>query len=159
MNWKESTHSASEHNGCLCSSKFEHKNLSASSRSRWLVVAFDGTRNQFGLQSSHVVEFYSRIVKSEDQPSYYTSGIGTYPKPSPGRRVRAWVKNTWASATAWNFDSNLLAGYRWLSENYRQGDQIFLLGFSRGAYQARVLSAMIHKVGLLRTGNNEQIPL
>ncbi|THV05778.1 hypothetical protein K435DRAFT_646626 [Dendrothele bispora CBS 962.96] len=139
---------------CLCNLKRKFNSAS----NRRLVVAFDGTENQFGPQSSHVVEFYSRIVKSGDQPSYYTSGIGTYPKPSRTKKVRIWVKNKWASITAWNFRSNLLAGYRWLSENYREGDQIFLLGFSRGAYQARVLAAMIKKVGLLRTGNNEQIP-
>jgi len=40
---------------------------------RRLVVAFDGTQNQFGPESSHVVEFYSRIAKSGDQLSYYTS--------------------------------------------------------------------------------------
>jgi len=58
----------------------------------------------------------------------------------------------------------VLAAYRWLSDNYEQGDCIFLFGeferymtytslnpekcpgFSRGAYQVRVLSAMIDKV-------------
>ncbi|KAN0129057.1 Uncharacterized alpha/beta hydrolase domain (DUF2235) domain containing protein [Lactarius tabidus] len=69
-----------------------------------------------------------------------------------------WIKNKWASMTARHFKSNILSGYRFLSDKYDIGDQIFLLGFSRGAYQARVLAAMIKKVGLLRTGNNEQIP-
>ncbi|KAJ7190200.1 hypothetical protein GGX14DRAFT_382467 [Mycena pura] len=130
-----------------------------SSSSRRLVVAFDGTENQFGPKSSHVVEFYSRIVKSGDQPSYYTSGIGTYVKHSRvTKHVRSFVKNKWASLTAWNFRANLLTGYQWVSENYTQGDQIFILGYSRGAYQARVLAAMITRVGLIRTGNREQIP-
>ncbi|KAJ7845824.1 hypothetical protein B0H14DRAFT_2357921, partial [Mycena olivaceomarginata] len=131
---------------------------------RRLIIAFDGTENKFGAQSSHVVEFYSRIVKSDDQPSYYTSGIGTYAKKSgTTKRVSTFLKNKWASITAWF--SNLLAGYQWLSENYQPGDQIFLLGmycsfttygwcngsssslgFSRGAYQARVLAAMVKKV-------------
>ena len=49
-------------------------------------------------QSSHVVEFYSRIEKSGDQLSYYTSGIGTFVKPSSvARRPRVWFKNKWAS--------------------------------------------------------------
>ncbi|KAJ7613528.1 hypothetical protein FB45DRAFT_759109 [Roridomyces roridus] len=137
---------------CLCSA-------SGQPSGRRLIVALDGTENKFGAQSSHVVEFYSRIMKSENQPSYYTSGIGTYAKKSgPIKRISAFVKNKWASVTAWNFKSNLLAGYQWLSENYQPGDQIFLLGYSRGAYQARVLAAMIAKVGLIRTGNKEQIP-
>ncbi|KAF7349702.1 WD40 repeat-like protein [Mycena sanguinolenta] len=136
------------------------KGCPCSKSGRRLIVAFDGTENQFGPRSSHVVEFYSRIVKNDDQPSYYTSGIGTYTKRT-GVLKNAWVsvKNKWASITGSNFKSNLLAGYQWLSENYKQGDRIFLLGFSRGAYQARVLAAMITKVGLIRTGNKEQIPL
>ncbi|KAF8258065.1 hypothetical protein EI94DRAFT_1625064 [Lactarius quietus] len=127
-------------------------------RRRRLVVAFDGTENQFGPESSHVVEFYSRIVKSGDQLAYYTSGIGTFVAPSSSiRRLRMCIKNKWAPVAACNFNSNLLSGYRFLSDKYETGDQIFLLGFSRGAYQARVLAAMIRQVGLLRTGNNEQI--
>ncbi|KAF7349705.1 hypothetical protein MSAN_01697300 [Mycena sanguinolenta] len=127
------------------------KGCPCSKSGRRLIVAFDGTENQFGWRSSHVVEFYSRIVKNDDQPSYYTSGIGTYTKSSAVLK-NAWVtlKNKWASVTGSNFKSNLLAGYQWLSENYEEGDRIFLLGFSRGAYQA--------SVGLIRTGNKEQIP-
>ena len=52
-------------------------------------------------QSSHVVEFYSRIVKSSDQLSYYTSGVGTFVKPSSSmRHMRMRVKNKWAAAVA-----------------------------------------------------------
>ncbi|KAN0129054.1 Uncharacterized alpha/beta hydrolase domain (DUF2235) domain containing protein [Lactarius tabidus] len=125
---------------CLCT------NVS-NNRRRRLVVAFDGTENEFGPESSHVVEFYSRIVKSGDQLSYYTSGIGTFVPPSSrARRPRMWIKNKWASMTARHFKSNILSGYRFLSDKYEIGDQIFLLGFSRGAYQARVLAAMIAKI-------------
>ncbi|KAN0129047.1 Uncharacterized alpha/beta hydrolase domain (DUF2235) domain containing protein [Lactarius tabidus] len=148
-----SQHPNSHNLKCFCNK------YSSEGRRRRLVVAFDGTTNQFGPESSHVVEFYSRIVKSGDQLSYYTSGIGSFVKPSSSaRHARMWIKNKWAAALGLNFKSNLLAGYRFLSDKYERGDQIFLLGFSRGAYQARVLAAMITKVGLLRTGNNEQIP-
>ncbi|KAJ7612693.1 hypothetical protein FB45DRAFT_759713 [Roridomyces roridus] len=116
---------------------------------RRLIIALDGTANKFGAQSSHVVEFCSRVMKTEDQPSYYTSGIGTYTKKTGlMNTVSAFLKHTWASATAWNFKSNILAGYHWLSENYKPGDQIFLLGYSRGAYQVRVLAAMITKANI-----------
>ena len=85
---------------------------------RRLVVAFDGTENQFGpqvrknssrrmqfitlrVQSSHVVEFYSRIVRSGDQQAYYTSGIGTFVQSSSIlRRPRRFIKHKWASLTA-----------------------------------------------------------
>ncbi|KAF4618227.1 hypothetical protein D9613_011599 [Agrocybe pediades] len=51
-----------------------------------------------------------------------------------------------------------MGAYSWLSDNYRDGDRIFLIGFSRGAFQVRALSAMIDKVGLLYKGNSTQIP-
>lgn len=60
-------------------------------------------------------------------------------------------------------------------QNYREGDRICLFGFSRGAYTARALAGMLHKVcflicssclivtpffkvGLLPAGNEEQLP-
>lgn len=38
------------------------------------------------------------------------------------------------------------------------GDKICLFGFSRGAYTARALAGMLHKVGLLPAHNHQQIP-
>ena len=38
------------------------------------------------------------------------------------------------------------------------GDKICLFGFSRGAYTARSLAGMIHKVGLLPACNHQQVP-
>ncbi|KAF8259578.1 hypothetical protein EI94DRAFT_1887128 [Lactarius quietus] len=150
---------------CLCTSSV----LAGGRRPRRLVVAFDGTENPFGILSSHVLEFHSRIVQNDNQMSYYNSGIGTLVKPSSFTRLLPmWIKSKWAAAMApnFNFDSNLLSGYRFLSEKYQTGDQIFLVGesflhwqrFSRGAYQARVLAAMITRVGLLRAGSDELIP-
>jgi uncharacterized protein (DUF2235 family) len=37
-------------------------------------------------------------------------------------------------------------------------DKICIFGFSRGAYTARALAGMVHKVGLLPRHNNQQIP-
>ncbi|EED84510.1 predicted protein [Postia placenta Mad-698-R] len=117
---------------------------------RRLVVALDGTMNQFGLKNSNVVEIYARIIKGEDQLTYYNSGIGTYATPS-WRFGLSFLKT--------RFDSHVdLAIAWWLSEHYKDGDRIFLFGFSRGAYQARVLAAMIEEVGLIYPGNEEQIP-
>ncbi|THG97980.1 hypothetical protein EW026_g4130 [Hermanssonia centrifuga] len=43
-------------------------------------------------------------------------------------------------------------------QNYTAGDKICMFGFSRGAYTARALAGMLHKVGLLPSGNFQQIP-
>jgi len=47
--------------------------------------------------------------------------------------------------------------YRFLMQNYREGDKICLLGFSRGAYTVRCLAGMLHKVGLLPASNGAQL--
>ncbi|KAJ7887979.1 hypothetical protein B0H13DRAFT_2533677, partial [Mycena leptocephala] len=88
------------------------------------------------------------------------SHICTYARPS-WRSFKYWkqvIDNKIDLAIAWNFERVVLAGYRWLSNHYQPGDKIFLFGFSRGAYQIRALAAMIHKVGLILPGNEEQIP-
>ena len=41
--------------------------------------------------------------------------------------------------------------YSWLASRYRPGDQIFLMGYSRGGYAVRSLAGIIDRVGLLRT--------
>lgn len=52
-------------------------------------------------------------------------------------------------ATGYGLDDNILSAYEFLIDQYQDGDEIFLFGFSRGAHTVRVLAALIHKVGLL----------
>lgn len=40
-------------------------------------------------------------------------------------------------------------GYRYICENYRKGDEIYLIGFSRGAYTARSIGGMIGTIGII----------
>ncbi|MGC4082129.1 MAG: DUF2235 domain-containing protein [Vicinamibacterales bacterium] len=44
-----------------------------------------------------------------------------------------------------------------LCDGWEPGDRVFVFGFSRGAYSARVLSGMLHTLGLLR-GNQNLVP-
>ncbi|KAG9090173.1 hypothetical protein FRC06_001189 [Ceratobasidium sp. 370] len=107
-----------------------------------------------------MVELYSRITKNKSQLTYYNSGIGTYAKPSwrSYTYMKQMLSNTVDLAIAWNFENVIIGAYRWLADVYQLGDQIFLFGFSRGAYQVRALAAMIEAVGLIYPGNQEQIP-
>ena len=50
-----------------------------------------------------------------------------------------------------------MGGYKFLMRYYRYGDEIYLFGFSRGAYTARFLAEMIDHIGLLSQGNEELI--
>ncbi|SHM30872.1 Uncharacterized alpha/beta hydrolase domain [Vreelandella subglaciescola] len=47
------------------------------------------------------------------------------------------------------FGKNLLQGYEWLAKRYTADDEIWIFGFSRGAYTARSLVGLIRKCGLL----------
>ncbi|KAI5991905.1 hypothetical protein EDD15DRAFT_2446701 [Pisolithus albus] len=129
---------------------------------RNLVVCIDGTANKFGTKNTNVIELYNLILKSKDnkQQTWYNSGIGTYARPSwkSFSYYKQVIYHKIDLAIAWNFERTVLGAYRWLSDNYEDGDCIFLFGFSRGAYQVRVLSAMIDKVGLIYKGNEMQIP-
>ncbi|QRV93518.1 hypothetical protein RhiJN_21536 [Ceratobasidium sp. AG-Ba] len=126
---------------------------------RKLIVCIDGTSNKFSDTNTNVVELYNRITKDDTQLTYYNSGIGTYARPFwwSFAYLKQQVMNTVDLAIAWNFEKVVVGAYRWLSDNYRPGDKIFLFGFSRGAYQVRTLAAMIEHVGLIYPGNQEQI--
>ena len=47
--------------------------------------------------------------------------------------------------------SRIVRGYTFISRNYQPGDQITIVGFSRGAYTARALAGLIANQGLLNT--------
>ena len=49
-------------------------------------------------------------------------------------------------------DENIRLAYEWLIENYNDGDEIFIFGFSRGAYTARSLAGLIAIDGVLKAG-------
>ncbi|KAF8727627.1 hypothetical protein AX14_003737 [Amanita brunnescens Koide BX004] len=59
---------------------------------------------------------------------------------------------------AWSLNAHVMSGYEFLMQNYVAGDRICIFGFSRGAYTARSLAGMIHKVGLLPKDNHQQLP-
>ncbi len=49
-------------------------------------------------------------------------------------------------------DDNIRLAYDWLIENYNDGDEIFIFGFSRGAFTARSLAGLIAIDGILKAG-------
>ncbi|RPD64672.1 hypothetical protein L226DRAFT_528953 [Lentinus tigrinus ALCF2SS1-7] len=127
---------------------------------RTLVLCFDGTGDQFDSDNSNVVKFFSMLKRDDrrEQMVYYQTGIGTYTSPQLVTAVGQAVSKTLDEAVAWNLDTHVMAGYEFLMQNYEVGDKICLFGFSRGAYTARALAGMLHKVGLLPSHNHQQIP-
>jgi len=50
-------------------------------------------------------------------------------------------------------DDNIRLAYEWLIENYSEGDEIFIFGFSRGAFTARSLAGLVAIDGILKAGS------
>ena len=93
----------------------------------------------------------------------YCSRNGTY--TADGSVNRSWlgqkradISQTIDSGLATSFDQHVMAGYRFLMRYYKQGDLIYVFGFSRGAFTARYLSRMVRDLGLLAAGNEEMVP-
>lgn len=128
---------------------------------RTLVLCFDGTGDQFDLDNSNIVQLVSLLQKDDKtkQMVYYQAGIGTY--TGSHKVAKPWlssVRKTWDLMLANSIHSHVMSGYEFLMQNYQAGDKICLFGFSRGAYTARSLAGMLHKIGLLPADNHEQIP-
>ena len=117
---------------------------------RKLVVLLDGTGNEIGTNLSNVLKFYRMLDKDEDQIVYYDPGVGTIGTPAWWDQLKVKVQGVLGLALGYGLDDNVLDAYSWLARNWREGDCLYLLGFSRGAYTARVLAGFIHMCGLLR---------
>ena len=50
-------------------------------------------------------------------------------------------------------DENIRLAYEWLIENYNDGDEIFIFGFSPGAFTARSLASLVALEGILKAGS------
>ncbi|KAI0449356.1 hypothetical protein F5B21DRAFT_518237 [Xylaria acuta] len=127
----------------------------AKNHPRTLIICLDGTGDQFDNDNSNIVHFISCLKKHspEQQVTYYQSGIGTYDKGGLKNGIGAALD----MAVGSGLGIHVKDAYRFLMQNYREGDKICLLGFSRGAYTVRCLAGMIHKVGLLPASNGSQI--
>ncbi|GLB38791.1 putative uncharacterized alpha/beta hydrolase domain (DUF2235) [Lyophyllum shimeji] len=127
---------------------------------RTLVLCFDGTGDQFDGDNSNIVQLVSLLKKNDrsKQMVYYQAGIGTYTFPKVATPFTSKVYKTLDEMVAWNLDHHVMSGYEFLMQNYVDGDRICLFGFSRGAYTARSLAGMLHKVGLLPADNHQQVP-
>ncbi|KAI0253206.1 hypothetical protein BJV78DRAFT_1123495 [Lactifluus subvellereus] len=127
---------------------------------RTLVLCFDGTGDQFDEDNSNIVQFFSMLKKDDksQQLVYYQAGIGTYKIPEIATPFMSRVHKNIDMALGNHLDGHIMGGYEFLMENYHAEDKICIFGFSRGAYTARALAGMIHKVGLLPAGNYQQVP-
>lgn len=94
---------------------------------------------------------------------YYQPGFGTYTtsiwmsRGTADNSIKKWYFNAKDAALGTAFDEHVMDGYRFLMRFYCPGDRIYIFGFSRGAYVARLLAEMLDHVGILEAGNEGKV--
>ncbi len=91
------------------------------------------------------------LVSFDIPLTHFNVGIGT-------GKLEKIIEKTSGGAFGKGIDKNIQDAYRFLCINYQPGDEIYLFGFSRGAYTVRSLSGMLYHVGLLTHQNFRRIP-
>ncbi|SIS80352.1 DUF2235 domain-containing protein [Phaeovulum vinaykumarii] len=126
---------------------------------RTIVLMLDGTSNEIAANRSNILRLYGTLEKTDRQVVWYDPGVGTLGPERAWLRARRKASEVFGMATGWGLDENVKEAYRFLSETWARDttpenrDRIFLIGFSRGAYSARVLAGFIHAVGLIEPRN------
>jgi uncharacterized protein (DUF2235 family) len=110
-----------------------------------LVICCDGTWQRLYGGALTNVALTARAAATRDaqghpQIVYYSEGVG----------ASLSGLSLWQGMTGADLDDNLLEAWLFLNLNYEPGDQIYLFGFSRGAYTVRSLAGLLRKIGVLR---------
>ena len=113
-----------------------------------LVCFFDGTWNKPDDKAvTNVVKLQRAVLPADSagtpQLVHYELGIAT--EKSLGQLAFT------VGAIGFGVGSRIRGGYRFLCENYAEGDEIYIVGFSRGAFEARSLAGIIALLGIQRS--------
>lgn len=110
-----------------------------------IVFCADGTWNHPGeknrdiVADTNVYKFYKALEAVAGQVSGYDDGVGADGTP---------IDRLLGGAIGEGLFGKIKDGYRFVAQHYDPGDQIYIFGFSRGAYTARSLAGMIAICGL-----------
>jgi uncharacterized protein (DUF2235 family) len=106
-----------------------------------IALFLDGTWNNVS-DHTNVWRLKSLCAKSPEPLVYYSAGVGT----QFGERLSGGMFGI-------GINDEVTNAYEWLVEHYEQDAQLFIFGFSRGAFTARSLAGFISKCGLLKPGS------
>ncbi len=116
-----------------------------------IIVCSDGTWNKpnnkdgENIVRTNVEKIFNLIERNDKtgvpQIKLYDQGVG-----SDGNMFTRMFNG----ATGIGVDENIKDVYKFISWNYVPGDEIYLFGFSRGAYTARSVAGFIRKAGILK---------
>lgn len=109
-----------------------------------LVICFDGTWNKLDAPHSTNVLMTAQSVNPSARDGvaqliFYSEGVGTGENDY-------WSGGLFGAGLV----QNMAEAYLFLIFNYSAGDQIYIFGFSRGAFTARSFTGMLSNCGILR---------
>lgn len=114
-----------------------------------LVFCFDGTWNEIDSGDATNVAKIAQAVSLSDgdisQIVHYDEGVGTFDFEGD----LSDISNRLAGAFGWGLRQNIVEAYTFLILNYQPGDEIYVFGFSRGAFTARSFCGLIRNVGIV----------
>jgi uncharacterized protein (DUF2235 family) len=125
-----------------------------------IVIACDGTWNRLDASCpTNVAKLAQAVLPAGPdgvpQVTVHLDGVGS-------GRGTGWLARTLDRALGGAFGQGLTAtleaAYRFLVLAYAPGDEIFLFGFSRGAFTARSLAGLIRNCGILERSQAHAIP-
>ena len=118
-----------------------------------LIVCCDGTWNRADQvedgkpATTNVRKLYEAIdQETAPQKADYHEGVGT----------KRWERLR-GGALGFGLSRNVQESYAFLVDNYEPGDELFLFGFSRGAFTARSLAGLVRNSGILRREKRDMI--
>ncbi len=106
--------------------------------SKRIVFCADGTW-QNAVNNTNVYRLYKAFTLSSDQVTYYDDGVGA---------DLTGLNKVLGGAFGQGLIQKIKDGYTKIAHVFEMGDEIFLFGFSRGAYTVRSLAGMIANCGL-----------
>jgi len=124
-----------------------------------LAIFCDGTWNELRMPVPTNVSRLAKCVKTVSdagvpQIVFYDEGVGV---GSGIKLVDSGVR--WlGGALGKGLEAKIEPAYRFIVLNYDPGDDIYLFGFSRGAYTARSICGLIRKCGILRQDSVNRVP-
>lgn len=127
-----------------------------------IAIFSDGTGQDGGVRPeqrmSNVYKLY-RVCRSgpdsgidpKDQIAFYDPGLGTDEGATAISAPVRFVQKLLASVTGRGVTINIADCYEFIINHYDEGDRIFLIGFSRGAYTVRAVADLVRLCGVPTT--------
>jgi uncharacterized protein (DUF2235 family) len=110
-----------------------------------ILLFADGTsENSHGGEDNiktNIAKIFELAINDENQHTHYHYGVGSKNNP-----LVKYVQR----AVGYGLRDNMMKLYKHLTEVYEEGDEIYLFGFSRGAYTVRSLVGLINMVGIVQ---------